>query len=218
MKPVIVFGISNFAKMLYIISKSINNVQVEAFLVDDEYYTDNEFCGLPVWRFSDLNHNMIETYDFLICVGYKKMRSRKIIFDKLSEKGCNFINFIHPSVTILPEVNIGKNNILLANVTIENNVNIGDNNVFWSQSLIAHDSIVCNHNFFAPRTVIAGHCVIGNLCFFGVNSFIVDNIKVSDETYLIAGSGLFKNTELYTRYGGNPARKIDSHEKTGICI
>jgi sugar O-acyltransferase (sialic acid O-acetyltransferase NeuD family) len=217
-KPVILFGISDLAKILYILSQNMDDVNVIAFMADDEYYSDTEFCGLPVWKSSTINAEMTEKYDFLLCVGYKNMRSRKIIFDKLQKKGCRFINFIYPTVTVLPEVKMGENNIFLSNVMIENNVEIGNNNIFWSQALICHNGTIGNHNFFAPRTAFAGNCVIGDLCFFGVTSFAINNLKISDETYLIAGSGLFKDTEKHTRYGGNPAKKIDMHVEKGICI
>lgn len=217
-KPVIFWGVSDLAKMLYILSKDIINLNVVAFMADDEYCSDAEFCGLPVWKFSTLNKEIIEEYDFLICIGYKNMRCRKIIYDKLLKIGCHFINFIYPTATVLPEVKMGTNNIILSNVTIENNVKIGHNNIFWSQTLLCHNTVIGNHNFFAPRTTFAGNCEIGNLCFFGVASFAINNLKINDETCLIAGGGLFNDTEKSTRYGGNPAKKIDNHEDKGICI
>jgi sugar O-acyltransferase (sialic acid O-acetyltransferase NeuD family) len=217
-KPVILFGVSDLAKMLYTLSQNMEDLNVVAFMADDEYCSDTEFCGLPVWKSSTIDSEMTKKYDFLLCIGYKNMRNRKIIFDKLQEKGCNFINFIYPTAIILPGVQMGVNNIFLSNAKIENNVHIGDNNIFWSQSLICHDGIIGNHNFFAPRTTFAGNCEIGNLCFFGLTSFAINNLKISDETCLVALSGLFKNTEKSTRYNGNPAKKIDSHEKKGICI
>jgi len=217
-KPVIFFGISDLAKMLFTLSQNMKDLNVVAFMADDEYCSDTECCGLPVWKSSTINSEMTEQYDFLVCVGYKNMRSRKIIYDKLQEKGCNFINFIYPTATILPEVQMGTNNIFLSNVTIENNVQIGNNNIFWSQTLICHHTVIGNHNFFAPRITCAGNCKIGDLCFFGVASFAINSLKISDETYLIAGGGLFKDTKKSTRYGGNPSKEIDSHEDKGICI
>jgi len=199
-KPVIFFGISVFAKMLYIISKDMSNLNVVAFMADDEYCSDAEFCGLPIWKSSIIDSKMVEQYDFLICVGYKNMRSRQAIHNKLLERGCRFINFIHPTVTILPEVQMGTNNILLSNVTIENSTKIGNNNVFWTRTIVCHNALIGDHNFFAPNVTLAGNCVIGNLCFFGVATFIINNLTIKDETYLVAGSGLFINTKESAKY------------------
>jgi acetyltransferase-like isoleucine patch superfamily enzyme len=217
-KPVIFFGVSVFAKMLYTLSKDIKELKVKAFMADDEYCSEEIFCGLPVWKSSMIDSKIVKQYVFLICVGYKNMRSRQTIYEKLLKKGCQFVNFIYPTVTILPEVQIGVNNIFLSDVTIENDVQIGNNNVFWTQTLICHNSIIGNHNFFAPGTIFAGNSMIGNLCFFGVASFAINNLRISDETYLIAGGGLFYDTEKSSKYQGNPAIKVGSHETTGIII
>jgi len=217
-KPVIFFGVSDFAKMLYIWSKDMKDLNVVAFMADDKYCFDSEFYGLPVWKSSILNSEIIEQYDFLICVGYKNMRNRKLIYDKLSEQGCHFINFIYPDVTILPEVQMGVNNIVLSNVVIENNAQIRNNNIFWSQTGIGHNVQIGNHNFFAANTTLAGNCVIGDLCFLGVAAFTINNLTIRDETFLVAGSGLFTNTKKSAKYWGNPAKKIATHETTGIII
>ena len=217
-KPVIFFGVNDWIKGLYILSKHMDNIDVAGFMVDDEYYTKSEFCGLPVLRYSSLNAKMIDENDFLLCVGYRIMRNRQVIYDRLTEQGCRFINFIHPAATILPDNNIGNNNIILANVTIENNVRIGNNNTFCSQTLISHDTKITDHNFFSGRSALAGHCEVGNLCFFGFSSFTVGDLKISNETYLVSGSGLFVNSKESTRYMGNPACGVGSHKENGICI
>lgn len=217
-KRVILFGIGDFAKMLHTLSKEVKDINVVAFMVDDAYCKETEFCELPVWKTSMINDEMTKQYHFLICVGYKNMRSRQTIYEKLTEKGCRFINFIHPSVTILPEVQMGNNNVLLANVTIENNAAIGDNNIFWTQANVGHNNIIGNHNFIAANVTLAGNCVIENLCFFGVSAFTINNLVIQDETYLVAGSGLFTNTQKAGKYWGNPARKVAEHESTGIII
>ena len=217
-KPVVFFGVSDLAKMLYTLSQNMQDLNVVAFMADDDYCFDTEFCGLPVWKSSMINSDMTEKYDFLLCVGYKNMRNRKMIFDKLLERGCRFINFIFPTVTILPAVQMGVNNIFLSNVTIENNVEIGSNNIFWSQSLVGHNAIIENHNFIGAKSLVGGNCTMGSLCFFGTLACTINDLTINDETFLIAGSVLFKNSKKYGKYFGNPAKVIDFHEENGICI
>jgi sugar O-acyltransferase (sialic acid O-acetyltransferase NeuD family) len=217
-KFIVFFGISDFAKTLYLLSREMDNINVVAFMADDEYCTETSFCGLPVWKYSTLNSSMIEQYNFLICVGYKNMRNRQLIFERLQQRNCQFINLIHRSATILPSVKMGVNNIIFPNVTIETNVHIGNNNVFGTQSVVAHDNEIGDHNFFAPRTTLAGFNTVEDLCFFGVASFAINNLKIKDETFLIAGSGLFTDTKKHGRYWGNPAKMVSLHKETGIII
>jgi sugar O-acyltransferase (sialic acid O-acetyltransferase NeuD family) len=217
-KNVVIFGISAFAEMIYIWSKEMDNINVVAFMADDEYCDDKPFCGLPVWKFSSLDSEMVNQYDFLMCIGYKNMRNRLAVYERLKEKGCRFVNFIHPTVTILPNASMGQNNIILANVTIENNVRIGDNNVIWSQTIIGHNVIMGSHNYLAAKVLIGGNSIMGNGCFFGNAVCTINNLKISDETFVVAGSVLLKNTKPYVKYWGNPAERIDSHKDMGIII
>ena len=217
-KPFIFFGINDWVKGLYEVSKSMDDMNVAVFMVDDEYYNKSEFCGLPVWKYSSLNAEMTEKYSFLMCVGYRNMRRRQAIYDRLVKNGCRFVNYIHPTATILPDVQIGVNNIILVDVIFEYNAYIGSNNVFCSQTLISHDTIIGDHNFFSGRTALAGHCEVGDLCYFGFSSFSVGDLRIKNETYLVAGSGLFVNTKESKRYMGNPASVVGSHEENGICI
>jgi sugar O-acyltransferase (sialic acid O-acetyltransferase NeuD family) len=218
-KPVIIFGIGPFAEMIYTMSEAMPDFRIEAFMADDDYCKEDTFCELPLKKYSELDETMTEKYDFLLCIGYKKMRSRKIVFDKLMQKGCRFTNFIYPTVNILPKVTLGINNIILSDVTIESNAKIGDNNIFWTKTVVGHNDTIGSHNFFAANVTLAGNLTLGDLCFFGVAVFTIDGLTIRDETYLVAGSGLFTNTKKCTRYWGyNMAKKISTHEEKGIEI
>jgi sugar O-acyltransferase (sialic acid O-acetyltransferase NeuD family) len=218
MKNIIFFSIGSFAETLFLMSKDISDVNVVAFMADDEYCKEDTLCGLPIWKYSMLDSSMIKQYEFLVCIGYKTMRNRQIIFEKLEQRGCKFINLIHPSAVILPEVKMGVNNIIFPGVIIEMDANIGNNNIFWTQSIVGHNNEIGNHNFFAAKTTLAGFNTIEDLCFFGVATFAINNLKIKNETFLVAGSGLFRDTEKHGQYWGNPAKKVSSHETRGIII
>ena len=47
---------------------------------------------------------------------------------------------------------------------------------------------------------------------------MINDLEIEDETYLVAGSFLFNNTNEHTKYFGNPARKIAEHKENGIEI
>lgn len=218
-KNIIVFGIGNLSKVIYEYSLEMSDFNIEAFMVDDEYYNDEIFCSLPVLKSSMLNDELfVKSHSFLLCVGYKKMRNRKILFNKLLDKNCDLVNFIHPNSYICKTAIMGVNNIIFPGVVIENSVKIGDNNLFWSQTLIAHDVFMSSHNYIAAQVLIAGDSHIGNLCFFGNKSFLINSLNVADETYLVAGSGLFKNSLPSCMYWKNPAIMMGKHEENGIEI
>ena len=221
-KKLIIFGIGPLAKTVFSLLQDIDTFEVGYFMVDDDFYDETTPClyGKQILKKSMLltDSNLIEEYNFLSCVGYKNMRNRKKVFDDLSQMGCQFINLIHPSAVVVGTPTIGTNNIVFPSCVIENDVKIGNNNLFWTQAIVGHNIKIGNHNFFAAHVTLAGNCNIGDLSFLGVASFTINNLMIRDETFLVAGSGLFTNTKKYAKYWGNPAKKIESHEATGIMI
>ncbi len=220
MEKVIIFGLGPLSKTIFEIAKEINNVEIVGFAADDAYCKEETFCKLKIFKLSELLcNNEFENYKFVLCIGYKSMRNRKLLFDKLKNYGFQFTNVIHPSVIIVKPLEIGENNIIFPGVVIENNVRIGNNNIIWSQSLIGHDAIINNHNYIAAKVLFGGNCKMQDLCFIGNSVFMINNLHISNESYIIAGSGLFNNIENESlKFIGNPARKIGNHPETGIII
>ena len=70
----------------------------------------------------------------------------------------------------------------------------------------------------SPGCNIGGGNRIGNLCFIGIGSTVVHNLVLEDETLLGAGSLLLQDTEKYSKYVGNPAKKTGEHREEGIHI
>lgn len=220
MEKVVLYGIGPLAETAYYLYKCIKKTEVVAFMADDQFVSAETKFGLPILKSSLLknNPNIVEDCKFLLCIGYKSMRNRKILFERLKESGCQFTNLIPDSVIIQPNVKIGVNNIMNSSVIIEHSAVIGDNNVFWTRCAVAHNARVGNHNYFSGRAVVSGNCVVGDLCFMGNNSYMIDGISIADETMIVAGSGLFENSVPHSRYFGHPARVVGKHEETGIMI
>jgi len=221
MENIIIFGLGPLSKTVYELAKHNHATQkICGFAADDEYCKDELFCGLKIFKLSELLHNnAFSQYKFILCIGYKSMRNRKLLFEKLSGYNFEFTNIIHPSVTIVGPLNIGVNNIIFPNVTVENNVTLGDNNIIWSQTLIGHDAVINNHNYIAAKVLFGGNCTMHDMCFIGNAVFMINDLEIKDETYIIAGSGLFNTTfEEGLKYYGNPAKRVGNHKETGIII
>lgn len=210
MKKVIIYGIGVIAKM---VSNFLNldGIEVEAYTVDDDYFEDSNFLGKPVVPFSTVEKKYPpESYHGFVAVGYKRMRARREMFEKMVSKGYSLINCIAKGAIILSDVELGKNNLIFPGTVIENNVKIGDNNIVWSNATICHDSQIDNHNFIAAGVVIGGFCKIGSMNFIGFNSTIREKRVIPDEVLIGASSFVNKNPESLSAYYGVPARKVKS--------
>lgn len=60
----------------------------------------------------------VDEYRFIIGVGYKNLRMRKVIFERIKNKGFNLINYVNPTSIMYGDIK-GEGNIILPNVTIE---------------------------------------------------------------------------------------------------
>lgn len=219
MKPVVIYGAGGFAAMLRFYLTEEGGREVTAFTVDRAYQSSDTLDGLPVLPFESLAERFPpDACDLLIAVGYKVMRARKTVFEKVKAAGYRPIGFISKSVTVYPGLELGENNILLPGCIVEPLAAIGDHNVFWSGAVIGHESRIGSHNFFGARSVLGGCCTVGELCFFGVGALAIDKLTIRDETHLLPGAVLLTDTEKYTKYLGNPARAFKTHEQEGIVI
>jgi sugar O-acyltransferase (sialic acid O-acetyltransferase NeuD family) len=216
---VIIYGLGDFAELMYFYLQHDSSYQVEAFTADEQFINNKEsFCGKPLLAFENIeDFYPPQEYSMLVCIGYKKMRNRKILFDKAISKGYKLINYIHSSVKSM-NLELGCNNIIFPNVTIEPGVTIGNNNIIWSDTLLGHGAAIGNHIYIAAKVLVSGQSKIEDLSFLGNSVSMIDGLNISTESFLVAGSIHFKNTEPYTMYMGSPAKKVRKHEKNGIII
>lgn len=215
----IIFGTSDYARLVCHYCSELPGLEVCAFTVDQDFIAGDTFCGKPIVPFEQIVRNFPPSSFRMFCaVGYRTMRGRKTVFDRVVENGYDCINIISPRAIVDDDLIMGKNNIIMPAAHLEPFVKIGNNNTIWSQSLICHDSRVGDHNFIAAGSVLGGRCTLGNCCFIGFTTTIVQNRHIADETQTGAHSLILHDTEPCSTYFGIPAVKRGSHEQRGICI
>lgn len=220
MTKLIIYGIGDFAKMMYyyLTNEPSQKYEIVAFCVDSAFKTCSSFCGLDVVAFEEVEIRFPpSSHVALLAVGYKKMRNREMMFKKIKSKDYTLINYFHPSVNIR-NLKYGENNIILSQCCIEPFVEIGSNNIIWSSSFLGHNAKIQNHNYISAKCLIAGNINIGSLCFIGNGAVTINNINIADETYIVASSLARKDTKEHSMYMGNPMRLINTHKENGIEI
>lgn len=218
-EKIVIYGLSPLAERMYHNFTRYSPYSVAAFCVDQEYLQESSFCGLPVVAFQDIAELYpADEYKMFVAIGFKRMRDRSIMFDKAKAQGYTLVNFISPRAIVCEDLAIGENNIIQSSVDIDMFVTIGNNNIIWTNSIIGHDTVIGNHNYIAGSCGFGGSCVIGNACFIGNAAITINDIHIADETYLVAGAVILRNTEAACQYHGNPAKRIGRHPETGIVI
>lgn len=202
MKKIILFGNSDFAKLMKWYIETDAKRVIDGVTVDKDYITNPYFEGIPIVPFQEIaNYYNNKEYEILIAVGYNRMNTiRKNIFERCKSMGYSVASFIHSSAIISSNAIIGEGTIILEDTLIQPFVNIGCGNIIWHKVAIAHNAVIGNFNTITGMVSLCGYVKIGDNCFIGSNSTIRNNVTISDYTLVGAGSYIFKNTEKYSVY------------------
>lgn len=217
---ILIYGMSDFAKLIRVYLDRVENQKVVAYVADQAFIKQRKkFDELPLVAFEQVESLYpVKSFSMLVTVGYSNMRARKVMFDKAKKKGYQLVNYTSPSAIIDESVKVGINNIILQGAVIEPNVKIGDNNILWSTVNISHDVEMGSHSFFASQSLIGGYTKVSDGCFFGFGSTCVQNIHIGDESLIGAKSLVLKDTLPFSKNIGSPSKTLGFHEKEGICI
>lgn len=190
-----------------------------AFCVDKNYIDENTIDNLPVISFEEIEKNYpSDTCKFFAPLYANNMNlTREEITNKIKSKGYQLISYVN-SKSNISNAKIGENCFLFEFVNLQPFTKIEDNVVIWSHSHIGHHSIIKKNNFISSHVIIAGHCVIESYCFLGSNSSFRDKIHIAEGSFIGMGSNVVKNTENWSLYYGNPAKKIEGINSKNVKL
>jgi sugar O-acyltransferase (sialic acid O-acetyltransferase NeuD family) len=209
MAKIIIFGIQDFAELAQYYLETDSDHSVVAFCVNEEYMPPKPFFkGLPIIAFEKINDLYPPAdYKFFAPLSASKMNLlRESIYNQIKSKGYELISYVSSKATIFNTI-VGDNCFIFENNTIQPFTNIGNNVILWSGNHIGHHSTIDSHVMFTSHVVLSGHCRVESYSFFGVNSTIRDGLVISEGSLIAMGACVFKNTESWGVYKGNPAVK-----------
>lgn len=212
MAQVIIFGIKDLAELAQFYLNNDTEHKVMAFSVNKEFLPENKrFSGLPVIAFEEIEKEFSPAeYSFFAPMTHKGMnKEREKIYNEIKRKGYDLINYISSKATIFDNLILGDNCFILEDNTIQPFVTIGSNTVIWSGNHIGHHSKIGNNVFITSHVVISGNCTVEPNCFIGVNSTLKENITLGEASFIAMSTSITQNTEPFSVYSGNPAKKND---------
>ena len=189
-RPVVVFGLGDFARMVAFYFRHDSPHRVVAHTVTSASLTATEFLGVPVVPFEEITERYPpDAFDLFVAIAYSRVnRNRRDIFTKARELGYRMVTYVCSKATTWPDLKIGDGSFVFENNVIQPYVEIGENTVLWSGNHIGHDSRIGSHVFLASHVVVSGNCRIGDGTFIGVNATLRDGISVGAECVIGAGA------------------------------
>lgn len=211
MKSYVIFGTHTLASVTASHLRNQHGLTLAGFTVDDEYYSQSEFEGLPVVRFTELGKMFSpEKHELILPLGYSQMnslRGQRLVQAK--DKGFTIGHYVSEHACVLSDTHIGENLLIFEQAIVQPYVKLGGNIILRAGANIGHHSVIDDHSFIASNVVTGGNVTIGKRCFIGLGAVIRDDVKIADRCFIGVGAVVVKDTEPDGVYVGNPARRID---------
>ena len=170
-------------------------VKLERFV--DDQYVDEDTSPL-----SKLDPNKHE-----VMVAIANSKDRFDIVQRLP-KGIRFFTFIHPTVLIMDDLEIGEGSFIGAYSILTTNIKIGVHSILNRANHIGHDCKI-GHFFSAmPGAIVSGNVTIGDLVYIGTNSSIREKLSIHSSSTVGMNSAVVKNIKTPEIYVGCPAKVI----------
>jgi sugar O-acyltransferase (sialic acid O-acetyltransferase NeuD family) len=202
-KPVVIFGVGDFARVAAQYLARDSPHPVAGFTVHERYIPDGAtLSGRPVVAFERLlETHPPDAYAMFVAVGYSRVnQARAEIYTECKALGYELISYVNSRASVWGETTmggsrIGDNTFIFEENVIQPFVTIGSNVVLWSGNHVGHDTKIGDHVFVASHAVISGNCVIGDYTFIGVNATFRDAITVAPRCVIGAGAVIMADTE-----------------------
>lgn len=220
MSKIVIFGAAEMAEVAHYYFQHDSEHDVAAFTVDKEFLRQEEFCGLPVVPFEEIEKQFPPSSNSMfIALGYSKVnKMREAKFNEAKSRGYQLISYVSSRATVWPGFQVGENCFILEDNTIQPFVEIGNNVTLWSGNHIGHHSKIGDNVFISSHVVISGGVAIEPNCFIGVNSTIRDHLTIARECVIGMGCVISKDTKEREVYVGeaSSASRVPSNRLKNI--
>ncbi|MHA6645999.1 acetyltransferase [Mesorhizobium sp. A623] len=193
----IIFGAGDIAELAHYYFSTDSDYEVVAFVVDREYITVAQFCGLPVVAFDEVADRFPQRdHALFVALSYTKINAvRREKYIAAKAMGYRIASYVSSKATVLNDGKIGENCFILENNTIQPFVTIGNNVTLWSGNHIGHHSTISDHTFISSHVVVSGGCNVAESCFIGVNATIRDHVKIGPRCVIGASALILSDAD-----------------------
>jgi sugar O-acyltransferase (sialic acid O-acetyltransferase NeuD family) len=196
MKPLVIFGTGDIARLAHSYFTRDAKREVAAFTVDRAFRHEDRYLGRPLVDFEEVEGRFPPaSFDGFVALSYRDMnRLRAAKYAAMKAKGFSLASYVSSRCSWLTDEPCGDNCFVLEDNTVQPFVRIGSDVTLWSGNHIGHDSVVEDHCFISSHVVVSGHVRIGRGCFLGVNATLRNGITLAPETLVGAGALIMKDT------------------------
>lgn len=211
-EDLVIIGAGGFAREASLLVEEINeygpdNLNLLGFVDDDPGKWGFNQRGYPVLGgfevFDSLSHDV-----YTICVVSEPAAKKKLV-KRAVDKKRQFINLIHPGVSLNGGVTLGSGVLINKGTILTTNIFIGDYVLINPGCGIGHDSVIGSFSTLMWRVNISGSVKVGEGSMIGTGATLLQGISLGDNCQVGAGAVVTKNQPGDVKLVGIPARSME---------
>lgn len=183
---------------------------IKGFLDDEKYnkYVHDD----PINNYPIKILNTIKLYEpceqdrLIVAIG--DPRAKKSIVEQLNVKNVRYFTFIHPSVNLATNVQIGEGSIICPNTIISCDSSIGNHVIINLACTIGHDVTIGEYVTLSSHVDITGNCELKEGVFMGSHAVVLPKTIVGKYATIGAGSVGIRKIQENSTILGVPGKKF----------
>lgn len=204
--PVIIIGAGGHARVLISVLKALRR-EIIGILHPDATLIGQCIAGISIIGNDDkVLEYAPDSIELVNGIGsVSSTEKRKEIYMKFKNDGYSFATVVHPSSTIMNDLQLGESVQVMAGVIVQTGCVIGDNAIINTGVIIDHDCMIGDHSHIAPGAVLSGGVQIGEMVHIGTAATVIQGIKISAGAIIGAGAVVIRDVPKGKKVIGNPA-------------
>ncbi|MBP3964824.1 acetyltransferase [Paenibacillus lignilyticus] len=200
----LIIGASGHGKVVADTALKMKTWKSIAFLDSDESIIPP--FNLEIIGLSNDASRYLEQYDVFVGIGNNAIREK--IQDQLELEGASIPVLIHPSAVIGEQVKLASGTIVMAGVVINCYTTVGKGCIVNTSATIDHDNLIGDYVHISPGANLAGTVTIGKGSWLGIGSAVSNNVNITQDCKVGAGTVVIKDLTETGTYVGVPARRV----------
>jgi sugar O-acyltransferase (sialic acid O-acetyltransferase NeuD family) len=203
-KPVVIFGASQYADVVYYYLTNDAGLRVVAFTVDPEFVVEPTMNGLPVVPANTLARDFPpDRFAMFIAVGPELLqalvgrdqinRARADRFASAQAMGYELVSYISSRAIVSADLVYGPSTFITENSAVMPRVRLGKNVSLWGAN-IGHHCTLHDHVMVSGAT-LGGTVDVGEQTFIGLNAAVRERVRIGKRNIIGMGAIILLDTE-----------------------
>jgi acetyltransferase EpsM len=176
-----------------------------AFVDDNPALWGTEYDGIPIVGRDQFAGRAIS---YINAVG--SSRARRVVSENLSGQGWHPLTYLHESVLVGINVEIGEGVIVCPRSTLSSDCRLGDHVLVNVGCGIGHDAAVGSFSILLGAVSLNGNVTVGESVTVGAGAVVHPGRRIGDGAVIGMSSAVFSHVKAGVTVVGNPAKKISA--------